>query len=227
MSAGSLGHPAAGIEDRAEQQQLRAGEAVADLDRARAKCRAPARGLAGAEQQRRQAEQERGDARFTDIRSRRFRRAARRGRAAMRSATSRMIDGQREAQQVGLEPGREHRAILRADHAADEQQAGEHDVDRLGGHGVDHGRHRADRQDHHQAGADDDARRHAEQIDHRRDEDEAAADRRAARSGCRRRSPARAAPAAKCRGPRRRSASAAAAPRPSGCGAAVPSARPA
>ena len=40
--------------------------------------------------------------------------------------------GKREAQQVGLDPGRQERAILRADHAADEQQAGKHDVDRAG-----------------------------------------------------------------------------------------------
>ena len=79
----ALGHPAAGIEDRAEQQQLRAGEAVADLDRARAEMSGTSTGLAGADQQRRDSasEQQERTPRFTDIRSRRFRRAARRGRA--------------------------------------------------------------------------------------------------------------------------------------------------
>ena len=41
-------------------------------------------------------------------------------------------DRERQAQQVGLDPRRQERAILRADHAADQQQAGEHDVDRRG-----------------------------------------------------------------------------------------------
>ena len=94
----------------------------------------------------------------------------------MRSATSRMMIGQREAQQIGLELGRQPGAILRADDAADQQQAGQHDVDRLGGQREDEGGDRADRDDHHQAGADHDPRRHAEDVDHRRNEDEAAAD---------------------------------------------------
>ena len=95
----------------------------------------------------------------------------------MRSATSRMITAKRQAQQVGLEPGRRACAPYCAPITPPtQQQPGKHDIDRLGGQRVDHGRRRADREDHHQAGADHDPRRHAEQIDHRRDQDEAAAD---------------------------------------------------
>ena len=76
--------------------------------------------------------------------------------------------------------------------------------------GVDHGRHRADRQDHDQAGADHDARRHAKQVDHRRNQDEAAADAEQHGHHRRRRSRAQAAPAATGKGRKHRSASAAA-----------------
>ena len=81
-----------------------------------------------------------------------------------------------EPEKVGLQAGGEAGAILRAEHAADQQQRGEHDVDRPGGQGVDHGGRGADREDHDEAGADHHARRHAEDVDHRRDQDEAAAD---------------------------------------------------
>ena len=126
-----VGHAAARIDDRAEQQQLRAGEAVADLRPAGRRCRARAPACRRRSAAARAKATSRASRSFTDIRSRKSRPAARPGRAA--SAADEQDDHRkREAQQVGLDPQREHRAILGADHAADEQQGGEHDVDRAG-----------------------------------------------------------------------------------------------
>ena len=177
MSAGLVGRPAAGIDDRAEQQQLRAGEAVADLDLARRDVGHQHRLVGGDQQRREQARSEDGEARaLTDIRSRRFRRAARRGRAPCASATSRMITASARRSRSGL-----IRVVSSAPYWApitpptSSRPASTISTDARRQR-MDHGRRGADREDHDQAGADDHARRHAEQIDHRRNQDEPAAD---------------------------------------------------
>ena len=135
-------------------------------------------GLSARDQQRReQREQERGErGALTDIRSRRFRRDARRGRAPCAARRCRMMIASASRSKSGL-----MRSVSSAPYWApitpptSSSPASTMSTD-AGGQRMDHGRRRADREDHHQAGADHDARRHAEQIDHRRDEDEAAAD---------------------------------------------------
>ena len=94
----------------------------------------------------------------------------------MRNATSRMMTASASRSRSGLIRVVEHAPYCAPITPPTSSKRGKDDVDRLGGQRMDHGRRRADRQDHHQAGADNDPRRHAEQVDHRRNEDEAAAD---------------------------------------------------
>ena len=214
---------AAGIDDRAEQQQLGAREAVADLDLARRDVghqqRLVGARSAAARAARAGSEGSRAPHRYS-IEKISSGRQARPSSHAERDEQD--DDRQRQAQQVGLDPrasgarhiarrSRRRRAAGRRARCRPTRvvSAWTMVVAALTARIID------------EAGADHDPRRHAEQIDHRRHQDEAAADAEQARSGCRRRSRARAARPARCRGPSCRSASAAEARRPSGCGAAA------
>ena len=135
-------------------------------------------GLSARDQQRReQREQERGDGARSQIFDREdFVGAPGEAERTCAAPTSRMITASASRSKSGL-----IRVVRSAPYCAPmtpptSSSAGKHDVDRAGRQRMDHRRRRADREDHHQAGADDDARRHPEQIDHRRDQDEAAAD---------------------------------------------------
>ena len=131
---GASGDLAPGVEDRTEQQQLRAPESCRRVSI----WRTSGVGRIGC------AEQHGGGASsttegegardFTDIRSKRSSSGATKARA-MRNATSRMMIASARRSKSGRQARGEHRAILCADHAADEQQPGEHDVDRVRRHG--------------------------------------------------------------------------------------------
>ena len=220
MSAGLLGNAAAGIKDRAEQQQLRAGEAVADLDR-RAEMSGTSTGLACAISSERQQREQGGAAPSSQIFDREDLVGPPGRPSSIRSATSRMMIASAKRSKSGF-----IRVARTAPYCApttppiSSRPASTMSTERvvsawtivvpaLTARIID------------QAGADHDARRHAEQIDHRRNEDEAAADAEQHGQHAGDEARARAAPAARCRGPTCRSASAAEARRPSDCGAAA------
>ena len=222
MSVGlsSSGSAPAGIEDRAEQQQFGAGEAVGDLDLAlrhvghqhRLARLPPISSGASSEQRQRALHEQLDRVDFVGPPAEPERHAERDQQHDHREQQA-QIFGLHLAARTARRPARRSPSRAAAAPASTMSTAlvvVAWTIVVAGG----------DEQDLEQRGADHDLRRHAEQIDHRRHQDEAAADAEQHRQDAGRRSRAAAARAARCRGPSDRSASAAAAPRPADGGAA-------